>query len=67
MFSALPPVTRWVMGGTLLALLLVTAVPALADTFRFAALSITQWLAAFALGLLMLAPFHWVRRGLTPA
>jgi len=67
MVSALPPVTLWVLGGTLLALLLVTAVPALASTFRFAPLSIVQWMGAFALGLLMLAPFQWVRRALTPA
>ncbi|MCP5281899.1 MAG: cation-translocating P-type ATPase [Rhodoferax sp.] len=67
LFSALPPVTVWVMGGTLAALLLVTALPALASTFRFAPLPLTQWLAAFALGVLMLAPFQWVRRALTPA
>jgi P-type Ca2+ transporter type 2C len=67
LFSALPPVTVWVMGGTLAALLLVTALPALAPTFRFAPLPLTQWLAAFALGVLMLAPFQWVRRALTPA
>lgn len=62
MFSGLPRVTLLVMGGTLLALLLVTTWPALAATFRFAPLSALQWLAAFGLGVAMLLPFHAVRR-----
>jgi Ca2+-transporting ATPase len=64
MFTGLPPVAAWVLGATLAALLLVTMVPPLAVQFRFAALSINQWLAAFGLGLAMLLPFQWVRQGL---
>ena len=64
MFSGLPTVAAWVLGATLLALLLVTMVPVLTVPFRFAPLSISQWLAAFGLGLAMLLPFQWVRQGL---
>ncbi len=63
MFSGLPAVAAWVMGGTLLALALVTMLPALAAAFRFTPLSIGQWLAAFGLGVAMLLPFQLVKRG----
>ena len=62
MFTGLPRLTLWVMAGTLLALLLVTTWPALARGFRFAPLSVAQWLTAFGLGVSMLLPFHGVRR-----
>jgi|GEM_PF-2308799 len=58
MFSGLPAVAAWVLGATLVALLLVTMVPTLAASFRFAPLSFAQWLAAFGLGLAMVLPFH---------
>ena len=62
----LPAVTIWVLGGTMLALLLVTAVPVLAAAFRFAPLPFGAWLATCGLGLLMLLPFQWARRALAP-
>jgi len=62
----LPAVTTWVLGGTMLALLLVTAVPVLAAAFRFAPLPFGAWLAACGLGLVMLLPFQWARRALAP-
>lgn len=62
MFTGLPPVAAWVMAGSLLALLLATAVPSLAQALRFAPLSMSAWLAACGLGLLMLLPFDLVKR-----
>ncbi|MCZ4316283.1 cation-translocating P-type ATPase [Comamonadaceae bacterium G21597-S1] len=64
MVSGLPPVAAWVLAGTLLALLLATAVPPLAQVLRFAPLSMPAWLAACGLGLLMLLPFDLVKRAL---
>ena len=64
MVSGLPPVAAWVLAGTLLALLLATAVPPLAQVLRFAPLSMPAWLAACGLGLLMLLPFDLAKRAL---
>ena len=50
------PVARWVIGGTLFALLLVTTVPWLATQFSFAAVAPALWLSACALGLATLLP-----------
>ena len=63
----LPALTAWVLGGTMLALLLVTAVPVLASALRFTPLPPAGWLAACGLGLAMLLPFQWARRLLAPA
>ncbi|MFM1907858.1 MAG: hypothetical protein RLZZ591_1535 [Pseudomonadota bacterium] len=57
MCSGLPIVSAWVLGGTLLALLLVTGVPAVARTFGFGVPSLLQWGAALAVGLGMVPVF----------
>lgn len=61
MGKALPRVTGWLLSGTLLALLLVTVVPALDSTLRFAPLDARAWLAGCALDLVMVLPFQWNR------
>ncbi|MEW5770260.1 MAG: cation-translocating P-type ATPase [Pseudomonadota bacterium] len=66
MFARPSPVAAWVLGGTLLGLLLITALPALARLFAFAPLGAGQWLAAFALGAALLLPFEVAKRLLRP-
>ncbi|MDC7714922.1 cation-translocating P-type ATPase [Vogesella sp. LYT5W] len=50
LFGGLSAVAAWVLGGTLLSLLLITSIPALAGAFGFVPLAPGLWLAAFALG-----------------
>ncbi len=50
LFGELSAVAAWVLGGTLLSLLLITSVPALAGAFGFVSPAPGLWLAAFALG-----------------
>ena len=56
--ARLTPVSRWVLAGTLLALLAVTAIPWLARNFGFLPLTPLQWLAALAVGLAMVPLLH---------
>jgi P-type Ca2+ transporter type 2C len=60
--AGLTPVSRWVLAGTLLALLAVTAIPWLARNFGFLPLPPLQWLAAFVAGLALLPLLHGVKR-----
>jgi Ca2+-transporting ATPase len=63
-------VARWVIGGTLFALLLVTTVPWLAAQFSFAVVAPSVWLGACALGLATLLPLlaaRWLARALVAA
>jgi len=53
----LTPVSRWVLGGTLLALCAVTTVPWLAEPFHFVALAPLQWLAAMTAAWALLPVF----------
>ena len=62
LFSGLTPVSRWVLSCTLLALLVITGVPFLAQSFGFAPLAPLHWLAAMAAGLAMLVPFQLGKR-----
>ncbi len=68
--AGLTPVSRWVLAGTWLALLAVTAVPMLARNFGFTPLPPLQWLAALAVGLAMVPLLHlskvWLLRRATP-
>ncbi|GHD78181.1 cation-translocating P-type ATPase [Vogesella fluminis] len=50
LFGGLSAVAAWVLGGTLLSLLLITDIPALAGAFGFVPPAPGLWLAAFALG-----------------
>ncbi|MDC7705468.1 cation-translocating P-type ATPase [Vogesella indigofera] len=50
LFGGLSAVAAWVLGGTLLSLLLITSIPALAGAFGFVPPAPGLWLAAFALG-----------------
>ncbi|MEY4755218.1 MAG: hypothetical protein RJA34_116 [Pseudomonadota bacterium] len=64
--AGLPMISQWVLGGTLLALVLVTCVPALAQAFGFGVLSPLQWLSAWSVGVAMLPVFQ-VGKALTQA
>ena len=57
-WTRLTATSLWVLAATAVALLLVTGWPALAEAFRFAPLSLLQWLTSFACGLLMLPLFQ---------
>lgn len=59
--AARSSVAQAVIGATLAALLLVTAVPALAAQFAFMPLAPAAWLAAFAYGLTALLPLLAIR------
>jgi Ca2+-transporting ATPase len=67
LLAGLQPVSRWVLGGTLGALLAITSVPVLARAFGFVPLAPLHWALAFAAGLAMLLPFQLVKRMLAPA
>ncbi len=56
--AGLTPVSRWVLAGTLLALLAVTAIPLLARYFGFLALTPMAWLLALATGLAIVPLLH---------
>lgn len=58
LWSGFTPVSLWVLGGTLLALTAITTAPPLARAFGFAPLAAAHWLAAVAVGLSLLVPFH---------
>lgn len=66
LFKGLTPVSRWVLGGTLLALCAITTVPWLSAPFHFVALSPGQWLVALAAGLAMVLVFTLNQRLLLP-
>jgi Ca2+-transporting ATPase len=57
LINGLTPVSMWVMAGTFVSLVAITAVPWLAKQFNFVALSATQELTALAAGLGMLLVF----------
>ncbi|MDH4447910.1 MAG: cation-translocating P-type ATPase [Acidovorax sp.] len=48
------PVSLWVLGGTLVALVAIASVPWLTKMFGFQALSVAQWCLVLALGLALL-------------
>ncbi len=58
LFSGLSVTPLWVLGATLVALIAVTNVPAVATAFGFALLAPSQWLMAFAAGAAMLPVFQ---------
>jgi Ca2+-transporting ATPase len=64
LWQGLPPITLWILGLTLLALLGITHVPAVAQVFQFEILPPLAWLSAFAWGLgtvAVLQGWHMVR------
>ncbi len=58
MFAGLTTVSLCVLGATLLALAVITGVPAVAGAFAFRPPPVQQWLAAFAIGAGMLLLFE---------
>jgi P-type Ca2+ transporter type 2C len=65
LWQGLTPVSAWVLGGTLLALGLVTMVAPLSRAFGFAPLAPAVWLAALAAGLALTAGFQLAKGLLT--
>jgi Ca2+-transporting ATPase len=55
LWQGLPPITLWILGLTLLALLGITHVPAAAQVFQFEVVPPLAWLTAFAWGLATVA------------
>lgn len=62
MFRGLTPVVAWVMGGTLLGLLLIVCIPALAAAFAFQTPTIQQGLMALGTGMAMLLFFEVTKK-----
>jgi P-type Ca2+ transporter type 2C len=62
MFAGLTPVVPWVIGGTLLGLLLVTCIPTIAAAFAFQAPTIRQGLVALGSGVGMLFLFEITKK-----
>lgn len=58
LFVGLSPVSAWVLGGTLLGLVIITGIPAVADAFTFRPPSVPHWLLAFLMGTGMLLLFE---------
>jgi Ca2+-transporting ATPase len=59
--TAIKPVSYWVIGGTALALLVVTRQPLLADAFAFAPTLWQDWLGACAIGTATFVLFELVK------
>jgi Ca2+-transporting ATPase len=66
MWQGLTPVSRWVLLGTLSALLAVTTIAPLAGAFGFTPLAPLQWVAASGIGLGMLLIFQLTKIALAP-
>jgi P-type Ca2+ transporter type 2C len=62
MFSGLTPVVAWVMGSTLLGLLLIVCIPAFAAAFAFQTPTIQQGLIALGTGMAMLLFFEVTKK-----
>ncbi|MCT6718717.1 cation-translocating P-type ATPase [Acidovorax sp. K2F] len=67
LWAGLTPVSLWVAGGTLAALMAITTVPWLANAFRFVPLSPLHWFMALLAGLLLTVVFTANKRWLQPA
>jgi Ca2+-transporting ATPase len=65
MFSGLTPVVPWVLGGTLMGLLLVICVPVFAGAFAFQAPTLAQGLVALGIGVGMLFLFEITKSALS--
>ncbi len=66
LFAKLPPVSLWVIAGTIAALWLVTNIAPVARAFRFAPLPATEWIASALAGAALL-PLYLLARRLLPA
>jgi Ca2+-transporting ATPase len=58
LWAGLTSTSVWVLGGTMLALVVITSVPPVARAFGFAVLAPAHWLAALALGCSLLLLFQ---------
>ena len=64
MFAGLTPVVPWVLGGTLLCLLLIICVPVLAAAFSFQAPALSHGMLALGIGAGMLCLFQIAKNAL---
>jgi Ca2+-transporting ATPase len=58
MFTGLPSVSAWVLGGTLLSLAAVSGIPVVAEAFTFRPPPLPQAMLAFAIGVALLPLFE---------
>ncbi len=65
LFAGLPPVSLWIISGTVAALWLVTSIEPVARAFRFAPLPAVEWVAAALAGLALLPLYLLLRQLLT--
>ena len=64
MFTGLTPVVPWVIGGTLLGLLLIVSIPAIAAAFAFQAPTLSHGMVALGIGAAMLVLFEIAKKAL---
>ena len=64
MFTGLSPVSAWVLGATLLGLIVIATVPTVADAFRFQPPTLGHGVLAFLVGVGMLPLFELAKKGM---
>lgn len=62
LWQKLTPTSLWVLGLTLLALMAITGIEWLSQPFRFAPLTLEQWIASVMVGLLLLPGFQTIKK-----
>lgn len=65
MFAGLTPVVPWVLGGTLLGLLLIICIPVFAAAFAFQAPTLSHGMVALGIGIGMLFLFEITKKALS--
>lgn len=61
LFQGISPVSIWVLSGTMAALIVITAVPMLAEAFGFALLSPVFWSMVVLAGVMMIVPMQLIK------
>jgi Ca2+-transporting ATPase len=61
LFQGISPVSIWVLSGTMAALIVITAVPMVAEAFGFALLSPVFWSMVVLAGVMMIVPMQLIK------
>jgi Ca2+-transporting ATPase len=61
LFQGISPVSIWVLSGTMAALIVITAVPMVAEAFGFALLSPIFWSMVVLAGVMMIVPMQLIK------
>ncbi|MDO8693291.1 MAG: cation-translocating P-type ATPase [Sheuella sp.] len=61
LFQGISPVSIWVLSGTMAALIVITAVPMVAEAFRFELLSPVFWSMVVLAGVMMIVPMQLIK------